>query len=322
MKFPPLIVLVFSVLSIVLGGKNAAAQAPMKIAFIQDAPVSGSAWVRADRNAVDYLQGHVPNLKVTFVESVPDGPPVVPVINNLIAQGNKIIFANSYDYGTFIPAIARRHPDVYFVVQMADVEGLKNVACYYGKLEEARYLEGVLAGKMTKTNRIGFVGAYPYSAVVSGVNAFALGVQSVNPHARILVNWVNSWYSLPGEKEAADALLNAGVDIVANHDDSPATLQAAAAKGKWGMTSNADWSAAAPQAFLTGSAWNWGPYYVRVVRQVQTGTFKPVRYLGTLSDGTVLLLPYGPAVTPEAKAAVAAAREKIISGQLKIFAAR
>jgi basic membrane protein A and related proteins len=299
---------------------SAVAAEKLKVAFVEDGPAAGSGWVRTNADAVKYLQAHVPDLEVTRVESVPDGPPVVPVINNLIAKGNKIIFANSYDYGTFIPDIAKRHPDVFFVVQMASPKGPKNVASYYGRLEQARYLEGVLAGKMTKSNIVGFVGAYPYSAVVSGADAFALGVQSVNPNAKILTNWVNSWYDLPREKEAADALLNAGADIIANHDDSASTLQAAAAKGKFGMTTNADWSFAAPQAFLTGSAWNWGPYYVRVVQQVIAGKFEPVRYMGSLADGGVVTVPYGPAVTPEAKAAVEAARAKIIAGTLDVFA--
>jgi basic membrane protein A and related proteins len=178
----------------------------------------------------------------------------------------------------------------------------------------------VLAGKSTKSNIVGFVGAFPYSAVVSGANAFALGVKSVNPNARIVTNWVNSWYDPPKEKEAADALLSAGADTIVNHQDSAATLQAAAAKNKWGMTSNADWSFAAPNAFLSGSAWNWGPYYVKAVQQILAHKFEPVRYLGSLADGVVVLLPYGPAVSDDAKQAVETAKKKIISGDLKVFA--
>jgi basic membrane protein A and related proteins len=299
--------------------KPAAADS-LKVAFIEFAQPSGTAWVRATFEATKYLEAHVADLDVTRVESVPDGPGVVPVINNLIAKGNKIIFANSYGYGTFVPEIAKRHPDVYFVVQMANPKGGDNVASYYGKLEQARYLEGVLAGKMTKTNIVGFAGAFPYSAVVTGANAFALGVQSVNPNAKILTNWVNSWYDPPKEKESADALLNAGVDIVVNHLDSAASLEAAAAKGKWGMTSNADWSAAAPNAFLSGSAWNWGPFYVHIVQSVLAHKFEAKRYLGSLADGGVVLLPYGPAVTDDAKKAVEEAKAKIISGELNVFA--
>lgn len=299
---------------------RAAASDKLKVAFIEFGEPSGSSWVRANTEAAKYLEAQVPDLDVTRVESVPDGPGVVPVINSLIAKGNKVIFANSYGYGTFVPEIAKRHPDVYFVVQMANPKGGPNVATYYGKLEQVRYLEGVLAGKMTKTNIVGFAGAFPYSAVVSGANAFALGVQSVNPKAKVLTNWVNSWYDPPKEKEAADALLNAGADIVANHLDSSATLEAAAAKGKWGMTSNANWSFAAPNAFLSGSAWNWGPFYVKIVQSVLAHKFEAKHYLGSLADGTVVLLPYGPAVTDDAKKAVEEAKANIIAGKLDVFA--
>lgn len=298
---------------------GAAAANKLKVAFIEFAQSSGSSWVRANLEATKYLEAHEPNLDVTRVEAVPNGPGVVPVMNSLIEKGNTVIFANSYGYGTFVPGVARKHPNVHFIVQEADPKG-PNIASYYGKLEQVRYLEGVLAGKMTKSNIIGFVGAYPYPVVVSGVNAFALGVHSVNPKAKVLTNWVDSWYNPPKEKEAADSLLDAGADIIANHCDSAATLQAAAARGKWGMTSNADWSSAAPKAFLTGSVWNWGPYYVKIINEIKANKFKPSRYLASLKDGTEGLLPYGPAVTEEAKQAVESAKEKIISGQLKVFA--
>lgn len=292
----------------------------LKVAFVEFAQSSGAAWVRANAEGTKYLQEKIPDLDVTRIESVAENPGVVSVFNDLIAKGNKIIFANGYGYGTFVPEVAKRHPDVYFVVQMADPHGPKNVTSYYGKLEQVRYLEGVLAGKMTKTNIVGFAGAFPYPAVVSGVNAFALGVHSVNPSAKVITNWVNSWYDPPKEKEAADALMDAGADIVANHLDSSATLLAAAARGKWGMTSNASWASAAPEASLSGSAWNWGPHYVTVVKSVMENKFDPTRFLGSLADGTVYLLPYGPAVTEDAKAAVEAAKAKIVSGKLEVFA--
>jgi basic membrane protein A and related proteins len=319
-QFTIAVLAIAAAISGIFGAGDAQAQEKLKVAFVEFSQASGASWVRANTEAAKYLQDHVPDLDVTRVESVPDGPGVVPVINSLIAKGNKVIFANSYGYGTFVPDIAKKHPDVFFIVQMANPRGPKNVASYYGKLEEVRYLEGVLAGKSTKSNIVGFVGAFPYSAVVSGANAFALGVKSVNPNARIVTNWVNSWYDPPKEKEAADALLSAGADTIVNHQDSAATLQAAAAKNKWGMTSNADWSFAAPNAFLSGSAWNWGPYYVKAVQQILAHKFEPVRYLGSLADGVVVLLPYGPAVSDDAKQAVETAKKKIISGDLKVFA--
>ena len=318
-RFGLVLTIIFGLVGSLLANPSVASD-KLKVAFVEFASTSGSSWVRANGNATKYMEQHLPGVEVTRVESIAEGPGVVSVINSLIAKGNKVIFANGYGYGTFLPEVAKRHPNVYFVSQMSDPHGPKNVTSYYGKLEQVRYLEGVLAGKMTKTNIIGFAGGWPYPAVVSGANAFALGVQSVNPNAKVITGWVNSWYDPPKEKETADALLNAGADIVANHLDSSATLLAAAAKGKWGMTSNASWASAAPQAFLSGSAWHWGPYYVRLVKSVMEGKFESKRYLGSIGDGTVVLLPYGPMVTDEAKAAVEEAKKKIVSGELQVFA--
>jgi len=295
------------------------AEEKLKVAFIEFAQTSGSSWVRANFEGTKYLEAHDPNIEVTRVDAISEGPNVVPVMNSLIAKGNTVLFLNGYGFGTFVPEVAKKHPDVHFVVQMSEPTG-PNITSYYGKLEEARYLEGVLAGKMTKTNVIGFVGGFPYSPVVSGANAFTLGVRSVNPQAKVIATWANSWYDPPKEKEAADSVLAAGADIVVNHCDSSATLQAAAAKGKWGMTSNADWSSAAPAAFLSGTAWNWGPYYVKIVKEIEEKKFDTTRYIGSLADGIVMLLPFNSAVPEDARQAVEAAKKKIISGELKIFA--
>ncbi|WP_161140815.1 BMP family ABC transporter substrate-binding protein [Propylenella binzhouense] len=298
---------------------HASARDKIKIGSVDFAPASGSSWVRANAEGFEYLKKHDPDVEVTRVESIPEGPAVRSVIRNLVNQGNKVIFANGYGYGVFVPDLAKEFPDVYFLVEQANPEGPDNLGTYYGNAEEARYLEGVIAGSVTKSNIVGFVGAFPISPVISGVNAFALGARSVNPDIRILVNWANTWYDPAKEKESAEALLNAGADVIANHEDSPATLQAAAARGKLGMTSNADWSSAAPDAFLTGSVWNWGPYYVQVIDQIRNGKFEAGRFMGTLANGVVGLAPFGPAVTEEAKKAAEDAKAKIVSGELTIF---
>ncbi len=290
----------------------------MNVGFVEFSSYEGSSWVRANIDSVHFMEKYLPNVKTTIVQSIPEGPGVVPVLTQLAQQGNTLIFANSYGYGQFLPDVAKQFPNVTFLHLQGNETG-PNYGSYYGHLEEARYAEGVVAGKMTKANNIGFVGGFPFPPVISGVNAFALGVKSVNPNATVHVTWVNSWYDPPKEKEAADALLNAGADVVANHADSPATLQSAAQRGKWGMTSNADWSSAAPQAFLTGSVWNWGPYYVRVIKEVASKTYKPNVYLGSMADGVVALAPYGPAVTEDAKKAGDQARTDVTSGKLKVF---
>lgn len=292
-----------------------AAGSPMKVAFVEFATGQGSAWVRANEVGADYVKTHVQGVQVKVIESITEGPGVVPVLQQLGREGYAVVFADSYGYQNFTKQVALQYPKTNFINEEATYhEG--NLASFYGRLEEARYLEGVVAGLMTKSDTIGFAGGYAVPPVIVGLDAFALGVQSVNPKAVVKVTWVHSWYDPPKEKEAADALLNAGADIVANHADSPATLQAAAAQGKYGMTSNADYSTVAPKAYLTGTVWNWGPYFARTVEAVMHHTWKPAYFDGTLANGAVGLGPWGQAVPQAVRAKVAAVRRAITSGRL------
>jgi basic membrane protein A len=275
--------------------------------------------VSANVNGAKYLAEQLPWVETTVVESIEEGPAVVPLLRSLAQKGYRIIFADGYGYGTFVPKIADEFPNTMFIVQQAN-PGAAKVGSYYGYLEEARFVEGVVAGLMTKTNRIGFVGAYQVPPVISGVNAFALGVQSVNPKAVVKVNWVNSWNDPPKEKEAADALLNEDCDVIANHTDSPSTLKAAAARGRWGTSSNSDRSSAAPEAFLIANVWHWGVYYVDVVKAVRAGTYTPSRSMGSLKNGVVGLSGYGMNVSADAKRAAENAKSAIIAGKLRVFA--
>lgn len=298
-----------------------AAEEPIKVAFVEFATASGSGWVEANVRGAECLKEKVPGVEVTIVESVPEGPGVVPVLKRLAQEGQNIIVADAYGYAVFVPQVAAEFPDTIFSIQEAAPPGAgPNVASYYGYQEHARYLQGIVAGKMTQSNVVGFVGAFPIPPVISGLNAFALGLQSVNPDATIKVSWVNSWYDPPKEKEAADALMNAGADVIANQTDSAAPLQAAAARGMWGMSANKDWSSVAPEKFLTANTWNWCVYYEKLVNDVRSGSFTPERFMGGLENDVVQLAPFGPGVTQEAKDAVEAARQKIASGELQIFA--
>jgi basic membrane protein A len=295
-----------------------AADEKMKVAFVEvGTPAYG--WVAADERGAKYLQDQLPWVEVKIVESIAEGPGVVPVLKSLADDGYKVIVGNAYGYASFAPKVASEYPKTIFIIEQASPENLPNLTSYYGYLEEARYLQGIVAGRMTKSNLIGFVGAFPFSPVISGVNAFALGVQSVNPKAVVKVAWVNSWSDAPKEKEAADALLAAGADVIANHTDSSATLKAAAAHGKWGTSSNWDWSAAAPDAFLSANVWNWGLYYVQLVNSVREGSFKPERSMGNLKNGVVDIV-LGDKVPVDVRSAAQSAKVAIASGEKQIFA--
>jgi basic membrane protein A len=295
-----------------------AADEKFKVGFVE-VGTSTQGWVAANEKGQKDLQEQLLWVEVKTIESIPEGPGVVPVLRSLANDGYKVIFGNAYGYATFAPRVAKEHPKTVFVIQQASPENMPNLTSYYGYLEEGRYLQGVVAGRMTKNNLIGFVAAFPFSPVVSGVNAFTLGVQSVNPKAVVKVVWVNSWSDAPKEKEAADALLSAGADVIASHTDSAIPLQAAANRGKWGMSSNWDWSAVAPETFLAANVWNWGIYYTNLVKSVRDGSFKPERAMGSLKSG-VVDIALGKNVPDDVRQAVRSAKQALVSGEKQIFA--
>jgi basic membrane lipoprotein Med (substrate-binding protein (PBP1-ABC) superfamily) len=181
------------------------------------------------------------------------------------------------------------------------------------------YLVGIVAGRMTQTGKIGYVAAWRHHSVVRPMNAFALGVRSVNPLAEIHVEWVNTWYNPDQEKAKADILLDKGVDIIAGHTDSPARIQAAKDRGKMGIGFHSDMLSLFPETVITSGVWDWEPYYKSRVQAVLDGTWASQNFWGGLKDGTVKVGSFGPGVMESVKQEVASKRSQIESGGLVIF---
>lgn len=294
-------------------------KAPFKVAFIEDSTPQKDGWVYADVRTADYIKQTIPGVQVTVVPSVPPGTPaVVPVLKKLIADGNQLIFADDFGYQNFVKQVAQANPKVTFVNEQATYL-LPNMSSAYGKLEEGKYVAGVVAGLMTKTNVLGYVAAYKIPPVIIGINAFLLGARSVNPKAVVKVVWDGSWNDPPKATNAANALMNAGADVIANHLDTPATLEAAAARGKYGITGNGYFQNVAPKAFLTGTPFDWNHLFSGVVKAAMNHTFKPAFLRGDLADGTIKVLPYGPSVPQSVRQAANKAEQAIISNQLDIW---
>ena len=189
--------------------------------------------------------------------------------------------------------VAKKYPNVIFM-HCSGFKTAPNVGTYFGRIYQARYLSGIVAGKSTQSNVIGYVAAHPIPEVVRGINAFTLGVRSVNPDAKVKVIWTNTWYDPAKEKQAALSLLDAGADVIAQHQDTPGPQQAAEERGKLSIGYNTDMSKMAPKAVLTSAIWNWGPYYVNIVDSVKKGTWKSEQYWGSMKDNIVTLAPFGP----------------------------
>jgi basic membrane protein A len=291
----------------------------MKVGFVYVGPRGDAGWTYRHDQARQYLEKKLPYVKTSFVESVSEGADVSRVITNYALNDYKIIFATAAGYLDFTREVARKFPKTVFMNIAAWSSDEPNVGQYYGRLHEGRYLTGIVAGRMTKSNIIGFVAAHPIPGVIFGINGFALGVQSVNPNAKVKVVWTNTWYNPNLEKQAALSLIDIGADVIAQHQDTPSALVGAAERGKYGIGSESDMTKFAPKAYLTGTIWDWGDFYVKTVEAVKNGTWVAKRHFGGLDDGMVSIAPFGPMVPEKVRQEVEKAKADIISGKLKIF---
>jgi len=316
----PALLLVLAAALVLAATSAASKQAAFKAAWIYVGPHNDGGWSQAHdagRLAVQKALGS--KVQTTFKENVPEGPQVCQVIESLIRDGNKIIFATSFGFQTCMASEAKKHPDVYFEQATGTLQA-KNMAEYFGAGEDANYLAGITAGAASKKAVIGLVVAFPIPEVIRHTNAFTLGARSVNPKAQVKIVWTNSWFDPAKEKKAAESLVAAGADVLAQNVDSPATGQFAQSKSvPWvGYDSNAQ--KFAPTSWLTAPIYNWGPYYLSRVKAAMAGTWKTTFYYGNLKDGFVSLAPYGPKVSAKTKALVAAKRKALVNGSFYEFA--
>jgi len=291
----------------------------LKVAFVYVGPVGDAGWTYEHDQGRKYLEAHDANVTTTAVENVAEGADSERVFTDLARKGYRLIVGTSFGYMDPMVKVAGEFPAVDFV-HISGFKRAKNLTTAFGKIEQPRYLTGIVAGKMTKTNIIGYVAAHPIPEVFRGIDAFTLGVRSVNPKATVHVVWSNTWYDPAQEKEAAESLLSIGADVLTQHQDSPATVQAAAAAGKYAVGYNSDMSRFGPKAFLTSPVWHWGPMYLYLAKQVEAGTFHGEDLWWGMNKGTVDIAPLGPMVPAAVRSLVAAKRQAFIAGTFDEFA--
>ncbi len=270
---------------------SASAQDKLKVGFIYVGPVGDHGWSYqhdVGRKAIEEALGD--KVETSYVESVPEADSE-RAIEQLARTGHKLIFTTSFGFMEPTLKVAKKYPDVKFE-HATGIKRADNVSTYAAKFHEGRYVIGQIAAKMSKTGIIGYVGAYPIPEVVSGINAYFLGAQSVRPDIKIKVVWANSWYDPGKEADAAKALLDQGVDVMAQHTDSPAPLQAAEARGLFGFGQASDMIRFAPKTQLTAIVDNWNDYYVARTKAVLDGTWKSEDTWGGLDSGMVKMAPY------------------------------
>src|SRR6478735_12611887 len=286
---------------------------PLKIGFVYVAPITDAGWVRQHENGRKTVEAALAGkVKTTYVENVSEGADAERVIRDLAQQGNKLIFTPSFGYMEPTMKVARDFPDVKF----ESITGYKtapNVATANARYYEGRYLAGVAAGRMTKTNVAGYVAGFPIPEVLQGINAFTLGMRSVNPKAQVKVVWINTWFDPPKEREAAMALMNQDADVLAFHTASTAVMAAAQERGKLAIAYHSDMRKAAPDAQVLAVTHHWGDYDTRRAREVLAGTWKPTNVWGGVREGMVRVEHFGPKVP-------AAVRDEVLSREKDIAA--
>jgi basic membrane protein A len=293
---------------------------PFTAAFIYVGTASDGGWTQAHdagRQAVDsHFNGVV---KTLFKENVPEGPQTAQVITQLINQGANIIFATSFGFQDAMAAAAKTNPNVYFEQATGTALGT-NLSEYFGAGEDGDFLSGMAAGAATKNGKIGFVAPFAIPEVIREIDAFTMGARTVNANATVKVVWTNTWFDPAKERQAAESLVAAGVDTLGDGQDSPTTGQVAAANNlKW-TGYDSDQTSFAPKAWLTGTTYNWGPYYIQEVQAAMNGTWKSHAYYGGFNDGFIVMAPFGTSVSADSQAAILAKQNAIKAGSFKTFA--
>ena len=294
---------------------------PLKIGFVYVAPLTDAGWVRQHdegRKAVDAALGA--QVKTSYVENVAEGADSERVIRDLAQQGHKLIFTPSFGYMEPTLKVAKDFPDVKF----ESITGYKtapNVATANARYYEGRYLAGIAAGRMTKSNLAGYVAGFPIPEVLQGINAFALGMRSVNPRAEVKVVWLNAWFDPIRERDAAMTLFNQNVDVIAFHTGSNAVMVAAQERGKLAVAYHSDMRKVAPDAQIVAVTHEWGAYYTARAKAVLDGTWKPGSVWGGVKEGMVKVDSFGRKVPQAVQQEVLARQKDIGTDRLKPFAA-
>jgi basic membrane protein A and related proteins len=271
---------------------SASAADKLKVGFIYLGPVGDFGWTYQHDLARQALVKELGDkIETTYLENVSEGPDAERSIEQLVRAGNKLIFTTSFGYMDPTLKVAKKYPDVHFE-HATGFKKADNMAIYNGRFYEGRYIQGVIAGKMSKTGVLGYIGSFPIPEVIMGINATILGAQTVNPNIKVKIIWANTWFDPGKEADAAKALLDQGADVIMQHTDSPAAMQIASERGKLAFGQDSEMIKFGPKSQLTSIEDNWAPYYIERVKAQLDGTWKSGDFWGGLKAKTVVMAPY------------------------------
>ena len=293
---------------------------PVKAGFIYVSPVGDAGWTfQHDQGRKEMEKALAGKVTTKFVESVPEGADAERVIREMAQSGHQVIFATSFGYMNYMEKVSKQFPKVAFIHATGYKTG-PNLGIYNARFYEGRYVNGVVAGRMTKSNILGYVAAFPIPEVLQGINAFTRGARSVNPKAEVRVIWTSSWYDPGKEREAASTLISQGADVLTHHTDSTAIVQMAEEKGKYAFGYHSDMSKYGPKAQLSATTHHWGEYYTKTMNEVAAAKWKPSSLWGGMKDGMIKIAAYNAAVPADVKAQAQQVEADIKSGKLHPFA--
>ncbi len=291
----------------------------LKVGFVYISPIGDAGWTyqhELGRQAIEKTFGD--KIETKYIDSVPEGPEAERVIRDLAQSGHELIFTTSFGYMNPTLKVAKMFPKTKFE-HSTGYKTAKNVGTYMCRFYEARYLSGIIAGEMTKTNTLGYIAAFPIPEVIRGINAFTLGAKSVNPDVQVKVIWVNSWFDPGKEREASEALISQGADVLSHHTDSTAPTMTAQEKGVYAVAYHSDMSKYGPDAHLTAATHVYDKFYTKTVQSVLDGTWKSDKVWSGLKDGSVELAPINKVVPKDVVDHVKEVEAAIIAGTFHPF---
>jgi len=298
------------------GGAHAADK--LKVGFIYLGPIGDLGWTyqhELARQAVVKEFGD--KIETTYLENVPEGPDAERAIEQLVRAGNKLIFTTSFGYMDPTLKVAKKYPNVHFE-HATGYKRLTNMSSYSARWYQGRFIQGMIAAKMSKAGVLGYIGSFPIPEVISGINSTMLGAQTVNPNIKVKIIWVNSWFDPGKEADAAKALLDQGADIIMQHTDSPAPMQVAAERGKLAFGQDSEMIKFGPKAQLTSILDTWAPYYISRVKAELDGAWKSEDSWGGLETKMFEMAPYTN-MPDEVKKAAEDMQAAITAGKLHPF---
>lgn len=289
-----------------------------KVGIIYNGQVDDKGWGQSHYEGINESAMAL-DLKIVYKENVPYDQSCADIMEGMVEDGCQVIICNSFDYGDWIVNVAEKHPDVVFL-HASGTEIGDNITTYFGRMYQMRYLSGIVAGMQTETGHIGYVAAFPISEVNRGINAFTIGVKSVNPDATVHVIWSESWTDYDLNKKGAETLIDeCGVDIIAMHCDSVAPLDVAEEKGIWSIGYNMDNSKLYPNSFLTAPVWNWSTFYTPQIEKIIQGRYYSGNYWQGSETGLIKLAPLTENVKPGISTVVAEKKAMLDAGTYDVF---